>query len=114
MTKKGSFIQSSQGGSFEVDPGEDRLDFDVLSINFADYLYSLQNKGIRPYLIKLDIEGAEFDVIHQLIDKKMCSSFNYMVCETHERLFSDGEEKITALKKRLKEQNINNIFLDWY
>ena len=86
----------------------------MLSINLSDYLYTLKDKGIRPYLIKLDIEGAEFDVINQLIDKKLSSSFDYMVCETHERLFSDGEAKLTALKKRLKEQNIYNIFLDWY
>lgn len=114
MPKSGSFIYSSQGGSIEnVVSGRDKLEFDVQAINFVRYLQQLKAEGRRPYLIKHDIEGAEFDVLNGLLDAGVNDSFDYLVCETHERFFEDGDARINQLKTRLQSENINNIFLDW-
>ena len=108
-----AFICATQGGSLDVVPNGERLDFDVDLIDFADYLKSLVDRGERPYLIKLDIEGSEFEVLDRLIEKDMCSYFDYLVCETHERFFSDGDERLGNLQQKLKDKNIRNVFLDW-
>lgn len=114
MPKSGSFINQSQGGSIEnVVCGGDKLDFDVNAIDFVGYLRQLKSEGRRPYLIKLDIEGAEFDVLNSILDSGLHDSFDYLVCETHERFFKDGDKLINRLNDRLKKENINNIFLDW-
>lgn len=113
MSKSGAFIAATQGGSLAVDPGADRIDFHVESINFADYIQDLKNRNIRPYIIKLDIEGSEFEVLDSLIDKNLCGAFDYLLCETHERFFPDGEEKMRHLKDKLQKNGIQNVFLDW-
>ena len=113
MTTSGDFISASQGGSLDVVPNGERLDFDVDLINFADYLKSLVDRGERPYLIKLDIEGTEFEVLDKLIEEDLCSHFDYLVCETHERFFMDGNERLRNLKQKLRDRNIRNVFLDW-
>lgn len=113
MTTGGAFITETQAGSIDAVSKGERLDFDVDLIDFVDYLKSLIDQGKRPYLIKLDIEGTEFDVIDKLIEEGMCSHFDYLMCETHERFFSDGEERLRRLKQKLKDKNIRNVFLDW-
>lgn len=114
MPNSGSFIGQSQGGSIEnLDSGENNLDFEVKAIDFISYLKDLGKDGIRPYLIKLDIEGAEFDVLNAILDAGLNDSFDYLVCETHERFFEDGDKRINQLKGRLRSGNVNNIFLDW-
>lgn len=114
MAKGVGFINASQGGSLDVDPGIERLDFKVQTMDFPAYLQALKDQGIRPYLIKLDIEGSEFDVLEKLINADLCDAFDFMVCETHERFFMNGEDRLRQLKKSLIDKNIRNVFLDWF
>lgn len=73
----------------------------------------LLKKHNEIYLLKMDIEGAEFDLIEKIIKTGMHRKIKYIVCETHERNFKDGVEKIGRLHSLIKENNIENIFLDW-
>lgn len=65
------------------------------------------------YVVKLDIEGAEFEVLDSMIDNNVCSHIKYILVETHKRLFADGDEKLNQLKKKIEKNNITNIYLDW-
>lgn len=67
----------------------------------------------RIHLLKLDIEWAEFDVVEDIINEWLYKDIKYIVVETHERFFKDGKSKLEALKSRISELSINNIFLDW-
>lgn len=59
------------------------------------------------------IEGAEFDVLQTIIDKQIYKHINYIICETHERFFVDGNAKMQHLHAQIEQNNITNIFLDW-
>ncbi|MEI8174731.1 MAG: FkbM family methyltransferase [bacterium] len=86
----------------------------VETVNFSKFIKEkIFSKEKEIYLLKIDIEGVEFEVINNIIENNLYSKIKYIVCETHERFFNDGKEKLEKLEKLIKEKNIKNIFLDW-
>lgn len=91
---------TSQGSNvLEQVPGSDgpmgmRFDYDaerrlVQSIRFSDLLVNT----VKPedfVLVKLDIEGAEFAVLDDLIETGAISLINDLYVEFHERFFADA------------------------
>jgi FkbM family methyltransferase len=81
-------------------------------------LTQIINNDILPrhkkvHLLKLDIEGAEFDVINDIIDEQLYKNINYIVVETHERFFQNWKKMLKNIKTKIKENWITNIYLDW-
>jgi len=70
-------------------------------------------KNMRIYFLKLNIQGAEFEILEKIIQEEIYTHIDYIMCETHERFFEDGQEKIDKIKKQLEEKKITNIYLDW-
>lgn len=71
-----------------------------------------QHKKI--HLLKLDVEGAEFAIIEDLIESGVYKEITFIVCETHERFFGKaGTKKLKHLHHLLDKHHIENIFLDW-
>lgn len=89
------------------------LTFDVTAIDFCETLRQIYEKHGKVKLVKLDIEGSEFDVLDAIIDKKAYQYFETLLCETHARFFTDGNERLRRLESRLRAENISNIYLDW-
>lgn len=67
----------------------------------------------RIFMLKLDIEGAEFGVMDKIIEARLYEKIDYIACETHERYLKDGKAKIKSLRQKIAQNNIKNIFLDW-
>ena len=65
------------------------------------------------YFLKLDVEGVEFEILERLIATKLYQKIRFIACEIHEYMFEDGETKLSSIQKQIKEQKIENIFLDW-
>ena len=81
---------------------------EVEAIRLADFLAALGH--VR--FLKMDIEGAEYDVLPDMIDQGVQSNIDYIVVETHER--SDGlKAKHTALLEKISANGIKNIDLNW-
>ena len=111
----GSFVEQSQGGGISVHLNSRTIDYQVKSVDFCDFLDGVlvKTKKEKIKLIKLDIEGAEFDVLNEIIDRGYFNKFDCLLCETHERAFSDGESMLANVKKKILDKNITNIYLDW-
>lgn len=77
-------------------------------INFSNFLNSIATNEDF-VLIKMDIEGSEFEVIQSLIDTKTYKIINDFYCEFHERFFEpqeEYEEKKQKFKDYFFESNI--------
>lgn len=80
-------------------------------VDLVRYIKELGDANI--YFLKIDVEGAEFGILEKLIAEDLHTKIKYIACETHERFFSDGEEKMQKIRKLIREKGIKNIFLDW-
>lgn len=103
----------SQGNSIIASARETKTSYTVEVVDISEILSQLIAKHKRLYLLKLDVEGAEFDIMEKIIDKKLHLYIDYIVCETHERFFTDGSAKIARLRSRIAQENADNIFIDW-
>jgi len=86
--------------SFEYDSEE----VYVQSIDFSKFLNNICS--IEDFvLIKMDIEGSEFDVIQSLIDTGAYKLINDFYCEFHERFFEPQQEYVE------KKENFKKFFI---
>jgi FkbM family methyltransferase len=66
--------------------------------SFADITSVLGHNHID--LLKIDIEGSEFDVIPSVLETGIY--INQILIEVHERFFPDGKEKIHCLLDQMR------------
>lgn len=76
-------------------------------IEFISYL----DKHIT--LLKLDIEGAEGEIVNRLIDTELYKKIDLIAVETHDHHIPETAEQIAQIHKKISAQNINNINLNW-
>jgi FkbM family methyltransferase len=86
------------------------------AINFSNWLEKNVD-GSTFVFLKMDIEGAEYDVIEHLIDEGTIKLLNVVAVEWHAKKFPEPlRSKYESIEKRLKEYaSTNNLtVLDWY
>ncbi|MEI8377266.1 MAG: FkbM family methyltransferase [bacterium] len=91
---------------------QDILQENVEVIDLTEFI----EKEILPkriYILKLDVEGAEFEILEKIILKGLYNHIDYIFCETHERFFQNGEQRMAHIKNLIEKNNIKNIYLDW-
>ena len=93
--------------------GIQEMGYEVEMIDFCAFVRELIAKHGKIHFIKLDIEGAEFEVLDAFIAQDLHKNVEYIMVETHERLFDNPRAKISALKAQIADKNITNIYLDW-
>ena len=90
--------------------GKDKPFVEIKCIDFIDYLKNIENKIA---LLKMDIEGAEVQILEKIIDEKLYKKIGKIYAETHERFSHRIAVKTVNLRSRLVKENINNINLNW-
>ena len=100
------------GGTFEK-LVKQTSHYAVQSIDFSQFVKDLLEKHPKIHCIKLDIEGAEFEVLDALLCQDLLVDVEYVMVETHERFFENPESKLATLKNKIKEKGLSNIYLDW-
>lgn len=101
-----------QGFTMSYKKGNNYVEVD--SIKFSDFLKNeVLTKYDFIYLIKIDIEGEEFNVLEDLINENIYKKIGYIFVETHERFFENGKERLEKIKNLIEKNNIKNIYLDW-
>lgn len=109
----------SESSSILVEKTDENLMFntsinnflEVDSIDLTDYLKKIDK---QIHILKIDIEGVEFDVLKKMITTEMYKKIKYIFVETHDYKLPAIKSKADAVKKKIKQLDINNIFLDWH
>lgn len=79
-------------------------------IDLTQFIDSL-DRDIK--LIKIDIEGAEFELLQKIVDKGQHKRVEKIVVENHEWLIEHLKPIAANFRKRMAEENIQNIDLNW-
>jgi FkbM family methyltransferase len=87
---------------------------EVQAVDFAKYLKKLHQERGEIYLCKIDIEGAEFEVVEHLISTGAYRQCRHVVVETHPRFFKDGKARLKKLETLIADNKITNIDLGWF
>ncbi|GAB1363194.1 hypothetical protein MASR1M32_24300 [Rhodobacter sp.] len=108
----GASVKSTIVGGGRMIREEDGIDVTLLA--FPDLVRDLTRDGTEIALVKMDIEGAELDILEAMEEQGLFDRIRCLVVETHERKFKDLRPRYRALRNRLtKGPFAQRIFLDW-
>jgi FkbM family methyltransferase len=112
---------TSQGSNILVKPplkdGDHRFRYKVYEVekfDIAAWLFMHQNK-YKNIIIKMDIEGAEFDVLERMLELNLFCSIKKIYVEFHERFFDDAKFYETKKDKLISEMRAQGAdVVDWF
>ena len=85
---------------------------EFIEVEIIDLVEFINSLGKKVDLVKVDIEGAEVELIQKIIDTKTYERIGLIVVETHERI-PEIAPGIDDLRNQIAAKKINNIDLDW-
>lgn len=108
----GNNIPWSVGSSIIKEKGNVNTDnyTEVDLIDLSEFINGF-NTPIK--VLKIDIEGAEIEVLNKLIDTRKYENIGKILVETHETKITTQVEELKTLKRRIKVLGIKNINLNW-
>ncbi len=78
---------------------------EVESINFSQFIKEKFTKEDE-IILKIDIEGKEYDVLEQMIEDKTINLIDTLFCEWHQHKIPSLKDRHSKLIERLKEFNL--------
>lgn len=83
---------------------------EVEIIDLTEFIEKIEGKID---LLKIDIEGAECELLEKFIKKELYKKVNITLVETHDRKIENLKDKTNNIKRLIKEKKITNINLSW-
>lgn len=83
---------------------------EIETVDLSEFINSFEEKVA---VVKMDIEGAEIDIIENLIANETYKKVDMFFVETHEYKIPGHSKKVKQLKHLLATKNIKNIKLNW-
>ncbi|MEA5445780.1 FkbM family methyltransferase [Gammaproteobacteria bacterium AB-CW1] len=84
-----------------------------VEIELLDIAELIEAQEGRIRLLKLDIEGGEYAVLHRLLDTGLIKRIDQVFCETHELKIPSCRRETRRLRRRLADMDIRHVNLDW-
>jgi FkbM family methyltransferase len=97
VTRNISLTDSSDGSSIVNNNNSSTIEIKIVSIN--DFLKTHQLNKVD--LIKINIEGAEYELLEHILESGIVKSFVNIQVQFH-NFFPDAYKRMMAIKKRLK------------
>lgn len=83
-----------------------------VEVEIIDLVEFIKGMNKRTDVLKIDVEGAEVELVQKIIDTRIYEKIGLIVVETHEKI-PEIEEDIQRLRQLVADENITNINLDW-
>jgi FkbM family methyltransferase len=111
---KGASVKSTVlSGGRKIDEDEGSA-IDVPLISFFDFADDLSREHGQIAFVKMDIEGAELEILEQMHERGFFERIGLTVAETHENKFKDLRPRFKALREKTTEAfPITKVNLDW-
>ncbi len=84
---------------------------EVMSVDLCKFIESLDREV---HILKMDIEGVEFDVLLKLIEAGLHERIKHIFVETHDHKIPELAEKARRTRELIAERGIENIDLEWH
>ena len=109
---KGDEVSFTVGSS--IVSGKKNIDLhQAQTIEVIDLVAFMQQQKRKIDLVKLDVEGAEIEILKQILSTKTWHLFDRMYVETHETKIPAQVKELAFIKAQLKENGIRHIKLNW-
>jgi len=87
---------------------------DVACLSFLDILREKASPDRPLAFVKMDIEGAELDILETMLEQELFGHVRCLVAETHERKFKDLRPRFRALRNEVTARFApGHVSLDW-
>jgi lipopolysaccharide transport system ATP-binding protein len=83
---------------------------EVELVDLKEFIDSLEQDV---QLMKLDVEGAEIEILNKLINTGTITKIKQVLVETHEKQMPELFEPTKQLREQIKTQKLQNINLNW-
>lgn len=98
-------------GGRQIDEGQS---IDVPLVDFPSFVAEQLQTRAEIAFVKMDIEGAELDILEAMDRDGLFARVRVLVAETHERKFRDLRPRYRALRQTFAEKyNPDRVSLDW-
>lgn len=61
-------------------------------------------------IVKMDIEGSEFGVLHDMINSEVIDKVGQICVEVHPRFFEDGQERLDSLVNEMNQKDFYIVY----
>jgi len=102
-----SFASSIFSAKGNVDPNH------FVEVELVDLTEFIENLDQPVDLLKIDIEGAECEVLEKFLQKNLHEKVKLTLVETHDTKIPGLKEKTDAIRQIIKERKISNVNLSW-
>lgn len=82
-------------------------------VDGVDLAAFIREIGGRVRVLKMDVEGAEVEILNRLLDEGLHESIGYAFVEVHDRKVRELVEPTRLLRERLRQLGATHFRLDW-
>ena len=82
----------------------------VEAIDLCDFIENLQSEI---EVLKIDVEGVEYDILHKLIDSGLIYKIKKVHVELHAKRVPELKEQEDVIRKKIKDLKLDHINTDW-
>ncbi|MCB2129400.1 MAG: FkbM family methyltransferase [Rhodobacteraceae bacterium] len=111
--KGGSVKSTVIAGGRNIDEA-DGSGIDVTLVDLPDFIRTVVKDHGRIAFLKMDIEGAELDLLEAMLEQDLFENIGLTVAETHEKKFHELRPRFRALRHAIAGRfPITKVNLDW-